>query len=230
MKKSVIALMMLSGLNVLSVAHAATPGQEAFVDRMYRQALGRAPEPSGFASHIQFINSGFCTKEQAGQVARGFFDSAEFKSFNLTPTEAIRRVYRAVLNREAEPEGLANAVAAVNAGTSVAAIAASFTNSQEFITTQLPTYCNGAPPVNCNGAAVGATKEEYWPFPEYDFPRQIGTTKDFLGREVLLCQKTRYRVYNKFVCNSQGAWIQEFPRTRVFDGFESYQSSGFMCF
>ena len=75
---------------------------EDFVKRMYTTALKREAEKGGFDYWTQQLRD---QKTTARDMARFFFDSPEFKSYNLSNEEFLDRVYATIMNREPDNEG-----------------------------------------------------------------------------------------------------------------------------
>jgi len=73
-----------------------------FVKRMYTTALKREPEEEGFNYWKDALKN---KKTTARDMARFFFDSPEFKSFNLSDEEFLNRVYETIMDREPDKEG-----------------------------------------------------------------------------------------------------------------------------
>jgi hypothetical protein len=85
---------------------------EDYVTRAYKVILNRAPDPSGFQNWTNALRAG--GTRQA--VVKGFYASPEFQARHLNTTDAVTTVYRMVLCRESDPQGLAYQSAAVNRG------------------------------------------------------------------------------------------------------------------
>lgn len=91
-------------LLVTPAARAEVPSQ--FIARMYTEALGRAPDSSGWQLYTnQFLASG-CSQATLSALTGNFFGSAEYAGKGYTPEEVVLTVYRAVLSREPDPAGL----------------------------------------------------------------------------------------------------------------------------
>ncbi len=109
--------------------NAPTIAVDAFVKRMYANALGRAAEPLGVNywadSALTRINSG-------ADIAAGFFGSAEFTARGLTDSVFLDTLYRTLFDRAADAGGKAGWLTRLGAGDSRATIVAGFTGSQEF--------------------------------------------------------------------------------------------------
>ena len=76
------------------------------VTQLYRDTLGRAPDPVGLATWVSWLQSGRFT---VAQTAALFYASAEFYAGlgGGTPTSWVTTLYSAVLGRAPDPAGLA---------------------------------------------------------------------------------------------------------------------------
>jgi hypothetical protein len=107
---------------------------DAFVDLVYANVLGRSPDPAGKAYWLQQLGAGM----SRGQLMTGFSDSAELITATGTasPTSAseaaIYRLYVAFFLRFPDQPGLQYWVGVRNSGVSLETIAASFVGSAEF--------------------------------------------------------------------------------------------------
>jgi hypothetical protein len=87
-------------------------GPDAFITRLYRQVLGREPDPGGLAGWIQRIN-------QDGSVVPAvlaFFHSSEFLARNTTDEQFVAILYRTFLNRGPDPVGFNALLTELQAG------------------------------------------------------------------------------------------------------------------
>jgi hypothetical protein len=81
-------------------ARAINP--DAAITKMYREILGRDPDPSGLAHYRSKWKDGWTQ----GQIRNDIRRSAEGRDANINT--AITRAYRDILGREPDPEGYAN--------------------------------------------------------------------------------------------------------------------------
>ena len=100
-----------------------------FVGRLYRLCLGRTPDTSGsnyWSNQLQnhAISGTNC--------AYGFFFSPEFINAGYSNNEYVIRLYRVMLGREPDSQGLANWVGALNRGVSRQDVFYGFAHSAEF--------------------------------------------------------------------------------------------------
>jgi hypothetical protein len=115
------------------VGHGAwmRDNQVAFVTEMYDSILDRPPDDAELVGWVDAIQGGM-TYQQAKQ---DFIDSAEFqeKFGNLDDTAFVQQLYRNVLDREGEAEGLAAWTEALHAGMTPNDVAAGFLGSAEYL-------------------------------------------------------------------------------------------------
>jgi hypothetical protein len=104
--------------------------QAAFVTGMYDSTLDRLPDAAELVGWVDAIEGGM-TYQQAKQ---GFIDSVEFqeKFGNLDDIAFVQQLYRNVLDREGEAEGLAAWTEALHAGITPNAVAAGFLGCAEY--------------------------------------------------------------------------------------------------
>ncbi len=113
---------------------AAGPLTDAqFVTRLYQDADGRAPDPGGLAGYTQALASG----QSRGQVLLAIAESPEARAHSRSvagdATDAtITRLYEAIDGRAPDASGLAGYASALDAGQSVAQIAAAMLASPEY--------------------------------------------------------------------------------------------------
>jgi len=101
---------------------------EAFVNLVYQNILGRAPDPGGYAFWVGELNSGRRTR---GQVMIGFSESAEYKG--LTGHEVyVTMMYIGMLRRAPEEDGFNFWVNYLDSGNSGLALIDGFLYSQEY--------------------------------------------------------------------------------------------------
>ncbi len=99
----------------------------AVVTRLYREVLGREPEPAGLAGWVDFI----VATGNLEAAATGFLGSQEFESHAQTARDYVTTLYRTFLNRDPEPAGL-DGWESVLRTTLLQVIDAGFVPSQEF--------------------------------------------------------------------------------------------------
>ena len=85
----------------------------AFVTRLYKVCLGRAPDAAGLEYWVNQLKTQSATGSTA---AHGFVFSEEFTGKNYSDTDFIKQLYRAFMGREADAEGLAGWVNALANG------------------------------------------------------------------------------------------------------------------
>ena len=75
---------------------------DAILRRVYREVLGRSPDPSGSASYRRALQNGMSEAEFRADLLR----SREYAE--LHARDSVTRAYREVLRRDPDPAGLAN--------------------------------------------------------------------------------------------------------------------------
>ena len=101
----------------------------AFLTRCYRTILGREPDEDGLDGWLSALLDG---KKTIPQIIGGFANSVEFRNKNYSNAETVRILYRAILDREGDPEGIAGWTAGLNAGKPLSEVIAGFCRSGEF--------------------------------------------------------------------------------------------------
>ena len=100
-----------------------------FVERMYTECLKRAAESSG----LTYWSKELCNHTKSGKtLLDNFFLSNEIKNKNLSNEEYVRRIYRAMLNRDPDSGGLEYWKGRLDKGDSPTAVIAGFVDSAEF--------------------------------------------------------------------------------------------------
>lgn len=101
-----------------------------FVDRLYRNCLGRKWDTDGITAWVSALTN----KQLTGsQLVESFFYSDEFMSKSMDNEAFVRCLYRTVFDREADEEGCKAWLAYLNAGNSRSAVISNFTSSVEFV-------------------------------------------------------------------------------------------------
>ena len=101
-----------------------------FVDRLYKQILGRECDPQGMAEWTAVLVN---HKSSGSGVAYGFVFSPEFTNKNLCNTHYVEVLYKAFLGRTADKAGLDAWVKALDEGGCREQVFNGFAGSQEFI-------------------------------------------------------------------------------------------------
>jgi hypothetical protein len=99
-----------------------------FVNLVYQNVLGRAPDPGGFAFWKGQLDSGQRTR---GQVMLGFSESEEFRAL-IGPEVYVTMAYMGMLRRAPEPGGFSFWVQYIDAGNSGLELIDGFLASPEY--------------------------------------------------------------------------------------------------
>ena len=102
-------------------------GAESFLRRIYEYILEREPDTEGlnyWKDQLKTIS--------AAELVKKFFNSQEFINKNVSDEDYVKIVYRVMLGREADTEGLNYWVGRLIQGTDRDAIIDEFAHSQEF--------------------------------------------------------------------------------------------------
>ena len=102
---------------------------EAFVTRLYKEALDREPDAPGLRNWTDHLVTGRMT---GSSVANSFIFSQEVRSKNLDNDEFIELLYKAILGRESDPSGKASWLNNMRRGMSRQTVANHFYTSPEF--------------------------------------------------------------------------------------------------
>lgn len=102
---------------------------KSFVERMYTVALGRGSDTDGLAYWCRELAG---NKQNAADIAYGFFFSTEYKQKNRSNEQFVDDLYETILGRTADPEGKDAWVKALKNGRSRESVLAGFVNSTEF--------------------------------------------------------------------------------------------------
>lgn len=117
----------------MAIAHSAEAKSVDFVVRMYLVAFDRMPDDAGLRNWVQAYKNGMST----ASIAKAFAESAEFQMLrgSLSNEEFFNYLYREVLHRPPEPEGMAFWMATLEYGATRAQLMMSFSLSTEFTQT-----------------------------------------------------------------------------------------------
>ena len=108
----------------------ALDAKGASMARLYTAALDRQPDQAGMKFYVEAAANGASLE----QVATGFINSPEFKTAygsSTTAVEYVNLLYRNVLGREGEPDGVAFHVARLEGGATREQVLLGFSESPE---------------------------------------------------------------------------------------------------
>ena len=130
-------------LPAISQAFASSPeftnrygalSNSQFVDRVYRNVLGRAPDSAGLAFWTGRLDSGAMSR---GQVMLAFSESAEFRPI-INAEVYVTMLYVGMLRRSPDTNGFNFWVGRIDAGNSARALIESFLAAEEYRRRFLP--------------------------------------------------------------------------------------------
>ena len=123
----VFPVVFASGVDVIADDNSYNVRQ--FVERLYRETLGREADEEGAADWTSRLVSGGST---GADVAFGFIFSDECRAQTVDNADFVQVLYRAMLGREADEAGLNSWTSFLNAGHPRSNVFAGFVNSPEF--------------------------------------------------------------------------------------------------
>ena len=107
----------------------STEQVEGFVRRGYSLMLGRDADADGLRYYVDLLTSG---RLSGAQMVSNFMNSPEFSDKKVSNEEAVTILYRVMMNREPDPDGLAYHTANLDRGLSYNCIINGFSASEEF--------------------------------------------------------------------------------------------------
>lgn len=113
------ALIAVAAATILPASHAAAAGPVPFqyIAKVYTEALGRAPDQSGWANTADYFGTHNCDTASLKYVGKLALTSTEFTELGYGNPAKVLVAYRTVLNREVDTTGYAGSVAALDGGT-----------------------------------------------------------------------------------------------------------------
>jgi hypothetical protein len=105
-----------------------------FVELVYENVLGRAPDPGGSAHWTGQLDSGAMTR---GEVMLGFSESSEYRQTSRNPVFVVM-IYHSMLRRAPDPPGFQSWVAQLDAGTPELDLIISFLGAGQYRKRFLP--------------------------------------------------------------------------------------------
>jgi hypothetical protein len=123
-----------------AAASAAVPTQ--FIAKMYSEALGRAPDPQGWSTAVEYFQSNGCNQQLLTQWGGNLLASAEFSSLGYDAAATALVLFRSILNREPDSATYQVQLAALQSGASLATVFGGLFSSQEFASL-VPYICSG---------------------------------------------------------------------------------------
>lgn len=117
------------GVRDFTVSDNKTYQLKGFTGRFYSLVLDRQPDRSGFNNWVRQLADG---TNGGADLARGFFNSAEFINRGMNNSAFIDTAYRAFFDRQADSGGKANWLALLSGGATRQQVLDGFIFSQEF--------------------------------------------------------------------------------------------------
>lgn len=110
------AVLALTVAGTPPAAQAAVTGAGGqFVAKLYSEALGRAPDSTGWANAMQAMQSSDCSLGFVRDLARSVYTSAEYEGLGYDSASRVLTLYRGVLNREPDGGGFNHYYSQLNA-------------------------------------------------------------------------------------------------------------------
>lgn len=188
-RRFAMSLASLAGLAAMTaVASAQTVIPTQYITKLYTEALGRAPDQTGWSNDVAYFQSKGCNVRSLAALGASVYNSNEFAGDVIDPETEVVALFRGALNRDPDPSSMAEYVTQLVDGTPFSTVVATVFSSPEFLG-NAPTYCGpnpgygfGAqPPAVTTPGAVG-----YNPAVGY------GGAKGEAGLQALLvCAETR---------------------------------------
>jgi Domain of unknown function (DUF4214) len=142
-----LALVLLANAAIVGMpmrAEAAGKVPAQFIAKMYSEALGRMPDPGGWAHFTKAFSQQGCSSTTLGNVARAFYTSTEYTGLPYPPAARVLTLYRGVFNREPDQRGLDQYTAQLQRGALTwRQLVEAFVSSQEFARLT-PTICGSS--------------------------------------------------------------------------------------
>jgi uncharacterized protein DUF4214 len=148
-RRRVFGVLVAVALVAVGVVEAGRPGDAGaavsgvpaqLVAKLYSEALGRAPDPAGWASALTHFRSAGCTNASVGQMVRAFYTSPEYLSRPYDADARVLTLYRGALNREPDQGGLDSWASWLRRGGSWSGAVDAFAASAE-LANLVPTIC-----------------------------------------------------------------------------------------
>lgn len=101
----------------------------AFIDRLYQYCLLRDADMEGARFWYDAVSSKTCT---GADVAKNFFFSPEFTSYNYSDRQYLELLYKTMMNRTADEDGMSYWLDLLDTGVSRTYVFREFSESKEF--------------------------------------------------------------------------------------------------
>ena len=111
------------------VSAAPNPGAGEFITRLYNYALGRDPDPEGYADWCNKLLYG---QVNAAEVALGILSSEEYVNRNTEDADYVNMLYHVFFNRDPDEAGMGVWTTALGQGAGRREVMMGFVNSVEW--------------------------------------------------------------------------------------------------
>ncbi len=139
--KAFVWLLSSTVLAEVTGAGAAVPTQ--FIAKMYSEALGRAPDPQGWNSAVQYFQENGCDQTDLAIWGSSVLSSEEFGGLLYDNAATTLILYRSILNREPDAAGFHTWYTSLQSGETLQRVVAAVFKSSEFAR-QIPYICSGS--------------------------------------------------------------------------------------
>lgn len=139
-RRRLSCLLLPALLGQAAAALGAVPTQ--FIAKMYSEALGRAPDPAGWQSALQYFQSSSCSQRTLKTWGTAALTSPEFTGLSYDNAATTLILYRAILNREPDVTAFNQSYNSLEDGASLASVAAGLFDTTEFARL-VPYICSG---------------------------------------------------------------------------------------
>jgi hypothetical protein len=139
---SLASLASLAAMTGVASAQTVIPTQ--YIAKLYTEALGRAPDQTGWSNDMAYFQTSGCTAASLTTIGESVYNSDEFAEDATDPESEVVAIFRGALNRDPDPASMAEYVVQLTDGTPLSTVVAAVFSSPEFLG-NVPTYCGSNP-------------------------------------------------------------------------------------
>jgi hypothetical protein len=151
---SLTSLAAFGAMTGVAAAQTVIPTQ--YIAKLYTEALGRAPDQTGWSRDVAYFQTKGCTAASLAAIGASVYNSNEFAG-DVTDSETeIVALFRGALNRDPDPASIALYVRQIANGTPFSTVVGTVFASPEFLG-NLPTYCGPNPDYGFGAQAPAVT-------------------------------------------------------------------------